>query len=397
MHFLNSIYGKEVKGFHNFSEVIGRQRVFQQYFLVAGVIIACWSFMALLFAPQTYIINLRSATPLSLWQALQANLVLFYAWAGLTPLVLWLGKRLPLERPILVRNLTIHFLASFPVAAVHILIVNFLNDLLFSWSHTYRPPIPLTAIVIGVGATNVMIYWGILAASQALTYSRRYQDREFRLVQTQLQVLKMQLHPHFLFNTLNSISELVHADADRAEQLITQLADLLRLSLNSQTTQEVVLKEELDFLRLYIDIQQTLLQERLQIFWNVAPETLDALVPSMILQPLVENSIRHGIAPRARGGHIKISSYRAQDKLLLNVQDNGIGFQVIEKSRKNGIGLKNVRARLQHLYGNSQELVLEDSADENGISVILKIPFREPDQSAQTEQLQHNLTSLQSM
>jgi LytS/YehU family sensor histidine kinase len=308
-----------------------------------------------------------------------------------------MGKRLPLEGPVFVRNLTIHLLAAFPVAGIHILTVNFLNGFLFSWLQTYRPPIPLTAILIGVGATNVMIYWGILAASQALTYFRRYQDRDFRLIQSQLQVLKMQLHPHFLFNTLNAISELVHEDAARAEQLITQLADLLRLSLNSETTQEIALNEELDFLRLYIDIQQTLLQDRLKIDWNVAPETLDACVPSMILQPLIENSIQHGIAPRARGGSIKISSHRLQNKLLLNIEDDGIGFKAAAKSKNGGVGLKNVRARLQHLYGDAQELVLQELTGEGGINVVLKIPFRESTSTPHCEPSQYNFNSLHLM
>lgn len=343
----------------------------------ALLIVACWTFLALLFTPQTYLINRRSPTPLTWGEALSANLVLFYLWAALTPLVLWLGKRFSVERRHLLRNLAVLFLLSLPVAFAHILILRYANYLLLVWSRQYQAPVPISALLLGLGATNIMVYWGILAVSQALNYFRKYQEREFRLAQAQLQALKMQLNPHFLFNTLNAISELVYEEPESADRTITQLSDLLRLSLRSGQAQEVRLKDELDFLQKYIEIQQTLLQERLTVELRVQPETLDACVPNMLLQPLVENAIRHGLAPRAGGGQIEISAHRENGMLRLGVRDTGLGLcENWQAESMSGIGLANTRARLRYLYGEAHQFELTETPN-GGLTVRMTIPFRE--------------------
>lgn len=343
------------------------------------VVFACWTFLALLFTPQTYLSNLRSPTPFSWWQALLANSVLFYLWAALTPLVLWLGRRFLLEQPRLLRNLAIHFGLSFLVTALHLFLLGQLNYLVLTLLvKEYVSPVPVVALVVGLGATNIMIYWGIIGISQALAYFRRYKEREVSLAQAQLQAIQTQLHPHFLFNTLNAISELVHEDADRAEQTITQLSDLLRVSLQSDAAQEITLKEELDFLRKYVEIQQTLLQERLTVNWNINPETLDARVPNLLLQPLIENAIRHGIAPAAAGGTIEIKADRNGNQITLSIEDDGIGINFpAENNIQEGIGLKSVRTRLRHLYGEAHKFSLKETSCGKGLCVELKIPFRE--------------------
>lgn len=342
----------------------------------AGAVVVCWTFQALLFAPQTYLINLRSPFPLTWWQAVQANLILFYIWAALTPFVLWTGRKFPFERRHLARNSAIHFVLSFVVAFTHIFILQTVNTLTLSWIEIYEPPLPVTALIVGLGATNVINYWGIVGVSQALTFFRRYREREVSLARAQLQAVQTQLHPHFLFNTLNAISELVHEDADRAEKTITQLSDLLRISLQSDAEQEITFKEELDFLHKYIEIQQILLQERLIVLWKIAPETLDALIPNMLLQPIIENAIRHGIAPKASGGTIEIASSRRAGQLGILVKDNGVGFPA-ETEVKEGIGLKSIRTRLQHLYGEAHRFLLEKPPQETGLVVEIIIPFRE--------------------
>jgi sensor histidine kinase YesM len=343
------------------------------------VIFACWTFLALLFTPQTYLSNLRAPTPFSWWQALLANSVLFYLWAVLTPLVLWLGRKFLIEQPRFLRNLAIHFGLSFLVTTLHLFLLGQLNYLvLMLFVKEYVPPVPVIALVVGLGATNIMIYWGIIGISQALAYFRRYKEREVSLAQAQLQAVQTQMHPHFLFNTLNAISELVHEDANRAEQTITQLSDLLRISLQSDAAQEITLKEELDFLRKYVEIQQTLLQERLTVNWDIKPDTLDAQVPNLLLQPLIENAIRHGIAPKATGGTIEIKANRHGDRITLSVEDDGIGINFpAETSLKEGIGLKSVRTRLQHLYNESHKFSLKKSDKGQGLCVELVIPFRE--------------------
>jgi signal transduction histidine kinase len=348
----------------------------QRRLTIICVTIAFWTFLALLFTPQTYIINLRAPTPLSVWQAFAANSMLFYIWALLTPFVLWLGRRLPLERPRLWRNLLILFFLAFAFAFLQIALVYVANRVFLSWAEEYRSPVPIPALLIGYGATNVMVYWGIIAASQAFNYFRRYSDREKSLAQAQLQSLKMQLNPHFLYNTLNAISELVYDDAEEAEQTISKLSELLRLSLKTEQAQETALCEELEFLRKYVEIQQILLQERLKVEWRIAPETLFACVPNMILQPLVENSIIHGIAPRRRGGIVKIESVKQNNWLILSVEDDGLGVKN-ETKTFGGIGLQNTRTRLRHLYGDAHEFGLQNREEMSGVFVRIKIPFRE--------------------
>lgn len=345
----------------------------------AFVVFVCWTFLALLFSPQTYLLNLRSPTPLNWWQAIATNSVLFYLWALLTPLILWIGRRFLIEAPHFFRNLAIHFALSFLTAVVHLIVMGQVNYLLLNQIlQQYVRPAPMVALAVGLGATNVMIYWGIVGVSQAVAYFRRTKEREISLAQAQLQAIQTQLHPHFLFNTLNAISELVHEDADRAEQTIMQLSDLLRISLQSNATQEVSLKEELDFLRQYIEIQQTLLQERLQVKWTIAPETLDAQIPNLLLQPIIENAIRHGIAPKATGGTIEITAARTRDRLLISVEDDGVGLRspahpnIIE-----GIGLRSVRTRLRHFHRDNHQFSLKESSTGAGLCVELVIPYRE--------------------
>jgi two-component system LytT family sensor kinase len=343
------------------------------------IVVACWTFLGLLFTPQTYLSNLHSPTPFSWWQALLANSVLFYLWAAFTPLVLWLGRRFLLEQPYLLRNLVIHFGLSFLVTSLHLFLLGQLNYLvLILLVKEYVSPVPAIALAVGLGATNIMIYWGIIGISQALAYFRRSREREISLAQARLQAIQTQLHPHFLFNTLNAISELVHEDAMRAEQTITQLSDLLRISLQSDAAQEITLKEELDFLRKYVEIQQTLLQERLTVNWNIEPDTLDAQVPNLLLQPLIENAIRHGIAPKATGGTIEINADRRGDRIMLSIEDDGIGIGFpAENNIREGIGLKSVRTRLRHLYDESHEFSLKESGKGQGLCVEMVIPFRE--------------------
>src|SRR6185503_18397303 len=146
--------------------------VIRRYWKVAGVIEGCWLFLALLFTPQTYLSNLRSPTPLTWGRSFVATFLLFQVWAALTPLLLWLGARFPLERPRLFRNLGIHLLVSGPVALAHIWLLQLVNTLLLTWSRSYQSPVPIMALLVGLGATNILVYWGIVAVSQALNYFR---------------------------------------------------------------------------------------------------------------------------------------------------------------------------------------------------------------------------------
>ena len=351
------------------------RRLIKRYWKVACVIIGCWTFLALLFTPQTYLANLRSPAPLTWPQALVATLTLFYVWAALTPLVLWLGKRFSFERHTL-RNVVVHLLLCGPVALLHIWLLQAVNALLRWWSSSDHRQPPLWALLIGLGATNIMVYWGVVAVSQAINYFRKYQERELRLSRAELQALRTQLHPHFLFNTLNAIAELVHSDPEVADRSIVRLSELLRFSLASEKTQEVTLKEEIDFLEKYLEIHKTLMRDRLNVRLSIDPETLDAAVPNMILQPLVENAIKHGISPRPAGGNIEVHARRLDDKLYVEITDDGLGMPDEEADGQGGVGLINTRERLKHLYNDAHTFKLS-SFPGRGVTIRISVPFRE--------------------
>jgi two-component system, LytTR family, sensor kinase len=212
---------------------------------------------------------------------------------------------------------------------------------------------------------NLLIYVAMIAAWHAVRHYQRAKERELRaseleaqLAHAQLQALRSQLHPHFLFNTLNAIAELIHHEPLKAEEMILQLSELLRLALQSQATQEVPLAEEIAFVRRYLDIEQTRLGERLSVEWSIDDETLAARVPNLILQPLVENAIRHGIAPFTKLGRVIIRSKREDGHLNLQVCDTGCSSTSSSTSAGHGIGLANTRARLKRFYGERHSFVL---------------------------------------
>jgi LytS/YehU family sensor histidine kinase len=214
-------------------------------------------------------------------------------------------------------------------------------------------------------------------------YYHRVRERDVRaakletqLANAQLSMLKMQLQPHFLFNTLHAVSALIRENPGKAEDMLEGLGDLLRLTLEQQVTQEVPLKTELDFIGRYLNLEQIRFADSLEVAVMAEPETLDALVPSMILQPLVENALRHGIAKRARGGVLEIRATRENDSLCLTVQDNGPGGAADTGGQhREGIGLANTRARLQQLYGAEQTFEMK-SIPGIGMASTIYIPFR---------------------
>jgi two-component system LytT family sensor kinase len=335
--------------------------------LAALAVLAGWTIIALLFTSQHYALSRDSARAPHWSRLLYGNLITFWSWAALTPAAMWIGRRFPLERRRVARHLAYYVVGIVALSLAHITLVRYLNMTIFSRTA------PWTNVVISMGATSVLISVGLLAASQAVIYFRRFQDRELRLAQVQLQSLKSQLHPHFLFNTLNAIAELVHSDTARAERTVTQLSGLLRTALSREGAEQVTLKEELAFLHNYLDIQQTLLQERLVTRWRVDDDTLDARVPAMLLQPVVENAIQHGIAPVAAGGTLEISARRDGDRLVLEVRDDGRGIG--SSAGKGGIGLSNTRARLRHLYGDAHAFTI-GAGYEGGTDARFEIPLQ---------------------
>jgi LytS/YehU family sensor histidine kinase len=230
---------------------------------------------------------------------------------------------------------------------------------------------------------GVMIYSLLVFAIQAFVFYQNYRAEEElklrvteQLARAELHALKMQIHPHFLFNTLHSISSLVLEDAPRANQMIARLGDFLRLTLEHSDQQFVTLKEEIDFARCYLEIEQERFSDRLQIKFDVALEILTAQVPHLILQPLVENAIQHAIAPRAAGGTIKISAKRFNDIIRIEIGDSGNGVYKSDDISSNGqgVGLANVRGRLKQLYGANHKFELNNNPG-GGVTAVLEIPF----------------------
>jgi sensor histidine kinase YesM len=341
------------------------------------LIFAAHTILFIIELPQVYLYNAQSRSPISAWIQIARLGWGVYIWALVTPVVLWLGYLFPVTRKHLRRNLFLHLV--FSVAAGIVQHFGYNSGVLMfglSTSETVRANFFNFALMLNFISSSMVRYATIIAIQQAYFYFQESQERAFRLQQAELEVLKMQMHPHFFFNTLNAISALVYRSPKDADRTITQLSDLFRISLKKDKAQEISLKEELEFLQAYLQIHQTLMGKRLEVLWKIQPETLDALVPNLILQPLVENAVQHGVAPLERGGQIEICSRRLNDRLLVQVCDNGRGLAT-DKIKNTGVGLSNTRARLKNLYADAHQFEITALPGGGGTSINLEIPFRE--------------------
>ncbi len=313
------------------------------------------------------------------------NLVYWYIPALLAPIIMAFALRHPFDRHRWPRQLALHVTAALAYSVVHTAIMMAVRTLLligqelptnFPGWRNYTLLSYLTQL-----DWLLMTYLFLIGVAYALAYRHESQARalnsaqlETRLVEAQLQALQRQLHPHFLFNTLNTVSGLIRTDPDGADRMIDRLGDLLRMTLHKSGIQEVSLKEELEVLGKYVEIERTRFGNRLTVEMNVQPETLDAQVPSLVLQPLVENAIRHGVAPNARPGWIAVHTERDDHDLVMQVLDNGDGLPPDRLMALNrGVGLDNTRARLAHLYRDRFEFTFSNV--ERGFCVTIRIPF----------------------
>jgi two-component system, LytTR family, sensor kinase len=340
-----------------------------------------WTLIGLSFASQFYLFSLKTGRPVSWGEAVGSSLGDWYVWAVLSLPIIELARRFRFDSPKWVRNVAIHLVASCAFSLGYMVLRALLGQLQGWWGGnpaTFAETFNLLAIK--AFRFNLLIYWVIVSVGHAFAYYRQYQERalratelEKRLAQARLQALQMQLNPHFLFNTLNAIASLMHKDVNGADRMITRLAELLRYALESTEAQEVPLRQELAFLERYLEIEKTRFGPRLTVRMDIGPDTLDALVPNLILQPLVENAIRHGIERRARPGVVELRSRQENGALRLELRDNGPGLPP-DQPRREGIGLSNTRARLLHLYGAGQQLALRN-APEGGLLVEVSLPF----------------------
>jgi two-component sensor histidine kinase len=349
-----------------------------------ALILAIWTVLGLFDATHSYFHYAAQGKAISWPRALALGLSLWYAWAIVAVFVFQFARRFPFEQKNWPRRLLLHLVTGCFFALVKLAI----DYPIIKWFYCPTPYLLTFPRFYVMALTShfhpyVLIYWAMLGVSHALNYYHRYQDRErravtleARLAQNQLQLLKMQLHPHFLFNTLNAISALIHLDVEAADRMLARLGDLLRLVLENDGIQEVRLQQELDFLKAYVEIEEIRFGPRLNVCLHAEPDVRDACVPSLILQPLVENAIRHGLSSHDRAGRIQVRASRLGEVLRLEVEDDGPGLTVKPNCLREGVGLSNTRARLQQLYGVAHRFEL-DGQPGNGLVVTIDIPFRE--------------------
>lgn len=350
-----------------------------------GAIFAVWTGLALIPGIQTHAYLASLGDPITWKQALMTPLLNHWIWAVLTPGVLWLSARYPLERRDWIRPAGIHILGSFAFAVLHITLrCPFIRSATFSTSEVHRVTwLLFRNSVIANYYDDLWMYGTLVALSQLWSYYQKYRDRELhatrleaQLAQARLQVLKMQLNPHFLFNTLHAISSLMHEDVEAADNMISGLSDLLRMSLENADEQEIPLRREMEFLHAYLGIQQVRFRDRLTTATDIPADVFDALVPNMILQPIVENAVTHGIASQRMRGEIRIRARRGNGTLRLEVADDGKGVAFdADIINREGVGLKNTRERLQQLYADEHRFKIESQAG-RGTIVTLEIPLR---------------------
>ena len=355
-----------------------------------AIILLTATALGLFFAAQIYFSAASIHRDVSWAQALYWSFGDWYEWALLAPIIFWVCRTFRLERRSWLKGLAVYLCAGLLLAGIHGVLCA-AAAVLQGW--VTAKPIEFGPSLRGILANrthyNLAVYAVIVCAWSAWDYYGKFREREAqaaelagRLAQAQLQALRMQLNPHFLFNALNAVSSLMLKDVPAANKMLSRLGDLLRHSLEKSDQQEVPLQQEIEFLRRYLEIEQIRFGERLQLKVEIDASTLGAAVPNLILQPLVENAIRHAIEPQEAAGQIELRSLRANGRLLLQVSDNGPGLappiakaaEVSGDSRER-IGLNNTRERLRKLYGENQQFDLVGNAS-GGVTASLSIPFR---------------------
>lgn len=351
-------------------------------------IIAVWAMLGVIYAGPIYLEVRAEKMGHAAWRVFSWGILTWLAWAPLTPAMIWLARRFSLIGGAWKTSLLIHLPAFLLLSVVHSAAATAVTlsikpfDNMGSSPATFWPR--FLSRMQGSFGSDLLVYGAVIGICYALDYYRRYREREFlatrleaQLAQAQLDSLRMQLHPHFLFNTLNNIVGLVRDNKNHAAvSMLVGLSDLLRHTLEHSARQEVELREELNFINLYLSIQEMRFSDRLQIELNIDPATAKAMVPNLILQPLTENALRHGIGRSADSGLVGISSAVEDGHLRLTVYDNGAGLPDDWQLKGSaGIGLANTAARLQQLYSDNHQFDIRNR-DGGGVEVVIKMPLR---------------------
>jgi signal transduction histidine kinase len=353
--------------------------------LTVGVI---WVMLGVIYAAPVYVEVRAEQHGHMAWRIFSWGILTWLAWAPLTPAIVWLARQYSLLGEAWKRNLIIHLPAFLFFSVLHSAAGTAITlwikpfDNMGDSPKTFWPRFLLR--IPGSFGSDLLVYGGVVGIFYAIDYYRKYREREFQasrleaqLAQAQLDSLRMQLHPHFLFNTLNSIVGLVRDNKNGAAvNMLVGLSDLLRHTLEYSSRHEVELREEINFIKLYLSIQEIRFSDRLRIELDIDPRTTKALVPNLILQPLTENAVRHGIARSANSGLVGISSAVIDGHLRLTVYDEGAGLPDDWQLKGSaGIGLANTIARLQQLYDDDQQFDIRNR-DGGCVEVVIVMPFK---------------------
>jgi signal transduction histidine kinase len=352
-----------------------------------ALVFALWTLVSICGGLADYLFSFALGGHLSFWGAFRRPLTEQWIWAALTPLVFFISHHFPLSRPRLPRAIGMHVAAFLTLSLLHCLLAELVRGpLAVLPAHYTGPTLPLR--FLEEFYSDIWMYWPLVCIQALIDSHARTRERERRaaeletlLGKSHLAFLRAQIQPHFLFNTLHALSALIRSDALAAEEMVADLAEILRASSADSGLQETTLRRELDLVACYLRIQQRRFGDRLRVIQVVAPDLLDAAVPPLVLQSIVENAVIHGIAPLDRGGTVAIRAYRREEQLVLQVEDDGMGMQ---SGGSTGVGLSNARRRMHELYGDKQSLYVM-SAPGQGVSALVCIPFKVLPRNVQME------------
>ena len=372
----------------------------------ALLIWAVWTGLGLFYFSQSLFQLRINHDPTPWWHSLTSWMIGVWIAALSTPAVLWLGRRFPLRRHGWIGPALAHFAFSVGFAIVQLLLQAWMMSSLHIYPNVMKGPVVTFVLLFTIGFhQSVFTYWEILAVQAGWDFYRGYLERreeasrlqvraaelQSQLASAHLSALKAQLQPHFLFNTLNAIVSLVRQGRSaQAETMLGRLADLLRCVLEDSQSNEVPLRRELEYLRLYLAIEEVRFQDRLRAEVSAEDGLLDALVPYMCLQPMVENAIRHGLGRSATASRVSVRARRDGDALVLTVEDDGPGIAPPVPGASNGIGLANTRARLARLYGDETALAITPAIP-HGVVVTLRLPYRTEELAANEGRVAYDL------
>lgn len=343
--------------------------------------LALWTLVGLAFASQLYLSSSLLGRTISWNQAISYSLADWYVWALLSIPIIRFARRFPPEAGVSWRVGFVHLGAAVVGSLAYVglrawvgQVHGWIIDEPVTFGEVFRP------LLVKTFPFNLLIYGVIVSVSHAIDYYRKYHERtvqalelEKHLTEARLQSLLRQLKPHFLFNSLNGIASLMYSDVAAADKMLVRLSELLRIAMAHSGAPMTTLREEIAFLEKYLEIERIRFRDRLEVGFAIDPTTLDARIPSLVLQPIVENAIRHGIEPHTRTGRIRLLATRAGGDLVLTVSDNGAGLPPGGFTRE-GIGTANTRARLAEMYGPRHRLEFRNEP-EGGLRVTIAIPF----------------------